>query len=65
MMSVKPTIIALILAIFSVAGMWFVKNNDASPGQTGIGLISLADLLPLNALDRIALSRGGGQKLVF
>ncbi len=64
-MNTKPTIIALILAIFSVAGMWFVKNNDASTGRTGEGMISLADLLPVNALDRIALSRGGGQKLVF
>lgn len=65
MMSVKPTIIALILAIFSVAGVWFVKNNDAAPGRTGEGMISLADLLPVNDLDRIALSREDGQNLVF
>lgn len=65
MMSVKPTIIALLLAIFSVAGMWFVKNNDASTGQPGEGMISLADLLPVDDLDRIALSREDGQNLVF
>ena len=61
----EPILVTLLLAIFSVAGMWFVKNNDAAPGQPGTSLISLAELLPIDALDRIALTRGGGQKLVF